>query len=163
MPECIPTLREEIESVIAEDGWSKAAMGKMWKLDSLFRESMRHNGIGLSSYLLSYFSPRACSLLTRTTSLASLIRKVMKDVTLSDGTFLPKGTLVVAAAHSTHHDEANYADASAFDPFRFAKMREGEGEGLKHQFVNTSLDYISFGHGRHAWCVASPVMPPTLR
>ena len=86
---------------------------------------------------------------------ASLTRKVMKDITLSDGTFLPKGTLVVAAAHSTHHDEAHYADARTFDPFRFAKMRESEGEGLKHQFVNTSLDYISFGHGRHAWCVAS--------
>ena len=61
MPECISTLREEIESVIAEDGWSKAAMGKMWKLDSLFRESMRHNGIGLSSYLLPHFCPRAAA------------------------------------------------------------------------------------------------------
>ena len=86
--------------------------------------------------------------------LASLTRKVMKDITLSDGTFLPKGTLVVAAAHSTHRDEVNYTDAETFDPFRFSKLREGEGEGLKHQFVNTSLDYISFGHGRHAWCVA---------
>ncbi|PIL31339.1 cytochrome P450 [Ganoderma sinense ZZ0214-1] len=128
MPECIPALREEIESIVATDGWTKAAMGKMWKLDSLFRESLRYHGIGLTS----------------------LTRKVMKDITLSDGTFLPKGTLVVAAAHSTHHDEANYQDAEAFDPFRFAKMREAEGESLKYQFVNTSLDYISFGHGRHA-------------
>lgn len=80
----------------------------------------------------------------------------MKDITLSDGTFLSKGTLVVAAAHSTHHDEANYPDAATYNPFRFAKMREDEGEGLKHQFVNTSLDYISFGHGRHAWYVPPP-------
>ena len=91
--------------------------------------------------------------------LVSLTRKVLKDITLLDGTFLPKGTLLVAAAHPIHHDEAKYADAHAFDPFRFAKMREGEGEGSKHQFVNTSLDYISFGHGRHAWCVTSFRIP----
>ena len=57
MPECIPALREEIESVIATDGWTKAAIGKMWKLDSLFRESSRHNGIGLSSYYLVFSRP----------------------------------------------------------------------------------------------------------
>ena len=57
MPECIPSLREEIESVIATDGWTKAALGKMWKLDSLFRESLRYNGIGLSPYSLLCFRP----------------------------------------------------------------------------------------------------------
>ena len=77
----------------------------------------------------------------------------MKDVTLIDGTFIPKGTLLAAAAHPTHHDESIYANAEVFEPFRFAKMREGDGEGLKHQFVNTSVDYVSFGHGKHAWYV----------
>ena len=75
------------------------------------------------------------------------------DVTLSDGTVLPKGTVVVAAAHPLHHDEVNYADPSVFDPFRFSRMREREGEGTKHQFVNTSPEYVAFGHGKHAWCV----------
>ena len=82
----------------------------------------------------------------------------MRDTTLSDGTSLPKGTLV-AAVHATHLNEANYANAGSFDPFRFAKMREREGEELKHQFVNTSLDYVPFGHGRHAWCVPSFKFP----
>ena len=85
-------------------------------------------------------------------------RIAAKDLTLSDGTRIPKGTTVAAAAHQLQRDTATLKNPSAFDPFRFAKMREGEGEGLKHQFVNTSLDYISFGHGRHAWCVAS--LPP---
>ena len=49
MPEYIPALREEVESVVASDGWTKAAMAKMWKLDSVFRESSRYNGLGLSS------------------------------------------------------------------------------------------------------------------
>ena len=30
-------------------------------------------------------------------------------------------------------------------------MRENAGEGTKHQYVNTAPDYISFGHGKHAW------------
>ena len=85
-------------------------------------------------------------------------------MTLSDGTFLPKGTLVSAAMWATHHDEAVYPDADVFDPFRFARMRgAGEGEGTKHQFVHTSPDYIAFGHGKHAWCVAlAPFLPRLL-
>lgn len=55
MPEYIGMLRAEIEPVIAEEGWTKAAMGKMWKLDSFMRESQRLNGIG-TSMSLSYHS-----------------------------------------------------------------------------------------------------------
>ena len=80
-----------------------------------------------------------------------MTRKILKDITLSDGTRLPRGTLVVSASDSAHHDEANYADPDVFDGFRFARMREGDGEDTKHQFVHTSLDYMAFGHGRHAW------------
>ncbi|KAI0640041.1 cytochrome P450 [Trametes polyzona] len=126
--ECLQPLREEIEGIIKEEGWTKNGMGKMWKLDSFLRESQRYNGIGLTS----------------------LGRKVLKDVTLHDGTFLPRGANVVAAADATHHDQSVYADADVFDPFRFSRLRETEGEELKHQFVNTSVDYIAFGHGKHA-------------
>ncbi len=49
MPERIPELREEIETVIASDGWTKAALGKMWKLDSVFRETLRHHSLSLGS------------------------------------------------------------------------------------------------------------------
>ena len=84
-----------------------------------------------------------------------MTRKVLKDMTLLDGTFLPKGTVIVVATDPTHYDESNYADASTFDPLRFARMREADGEGTKHQFVNTSLEYMVFGHGKHAWCVPS--------
>lgn len=87
-------------------------------------------------------------------NIASITRKAMKDISLNDGTFIPKGTVVVAAAEPTHYDETYYPNPSAFDPFRFSRMREGEGEGTKHQFVNTSTEYISFGHGKHAWYVA---------
>ncbi|OSD03318.1 cytochrome P450 [Trametes coccinea BRFM310] len=127
-PDCLETLREEIEVVLREEGWTKNAMGKMWKLDSFLKESQRYNGIGL----------------------ASLTRKALKDITLPDGTFVPRGSIIMAAADATHHDDSVYADSDVFDPWRFSRMREADGEGTKHQFVNTSLDYISFGHGKHA-------------
>ena len=86
---------------------------------------------------------------------ASVGRKALKDVTLSDGTVLPAGTLVVANSFATHRDDAHYPNAGEFDPFRFARIREGDGEGTKHQFVATSTSYVPFGVGRHAWYVKS--------
>ena len=122
-------------------------MGKMWKLDSLFRESQRHNGIAVGTF---YYGLKIAYRVLKHV-LVSVQRKALKDITLVDGTFIPKGTMVCAASYPIHHDEAHYADAEEFDPFRFSRMREKEGEGVKHQFVNTSVDYIPFGHGRHAW------------
>ena len=40
-PEYIDPLREEVEAVVAEEGWTKAAMDKMHKIDSFVRETMR--------------------------------------------------------------------------------------------------------------------------
>lgn len=49
-PEYIEPIREEVESVIGSDGWTKAAMQKMKKLDSFFKESQRFDGISLSEW-----------------------------------------------------------------------------------------------------------------
>lgn len=72
-------------------------------------------------------------------------------MTLCDGTHLPAGTLVAAASYTLHRDETKYPSPDEFDPFRFSRLREGEGQDVKHQFVNTSNDYLLFGHGKHAW------------
>jgi len=40
-PECIQRLREEVESIVKEQGWTKAYM---LKLDSFLRESQRISG-----------------------------------------------------------------------------------------------------------------------
>ncbi|KAH9895714.1 cytochrome P450 [Cubamyces lactineus] len=127
-PEYLLPLREEIEPIIREEGWTKGALSRMWKLDSFMKEAQRINGINI----------------------ISLMRKAQKDIVLGDGTFIPRGTLMVAAAHPLHHDDSVYADADVFDPWRFSRQREREGEALKHQYVNTSVDYVSFGHGKHA-------------
>ena len=56
-----------------------------------------------------------------------MFRKAMVDVTLADGTFLPRGTCVAAAAVPSHLNEDIYPDADKFDAFRFSRMREAEG------------------------------------
>lgn len=84
-------------------------------------------------------------------SAVSLTRKAMKDITLSNGTFLPAGTVFAAASGPTHLDAENYPDPTVFDPWRFSKLREKEGEGNRHQIVGTAVDFIPFGHGRYAW------------
>jgi Cytochrome P450 len=40
-PEYIEPLRQEVEDVIAEEGWTKAGIDKMRKLDSFLRETQR--------------------------------------------------------------------------------------------------------------------------
>ncbi|KAI8990628.1 cytochrome P450 [Trametes punicea] len=126
-PDFVQALREEIEPIIRGEGWTKNAMDRMWKLDSFLKESQRYNG-----------------------GLASLTRKVLKDMRLHDGTLIPRGSTIMVAADATHYDGSIYADADVFDPFRFSRMREQDGDGTKGQFVNSTLDYFSFGHGKHA-------------
>ncbi|EJF60310.1 cytochrome P450 [Dichomitus squalens LYAD-421 SS1] len=127
-PEYIHPLREEVQSIIAAEGWTKTALGKMRKLDSFLKESQRYNGI----------------------SLVAPGRKALKDVRLSDGTVIPAGTMVNMNTHRLHLDDACYPNANEFDPFRFARIREVDGEGTKHQFTHTSNQYVAFGIGRHA-------------
>ncbi|TDL22834.1 cytochrome P450 [Rickenella mellea] len=127
-PQYIEPMREEVESVIKRDGWTKAAMTKMRKVDSFLKETQRYTGLGA----------------------LTVDRMALEDYTFSDGTFIPKGTLVSAAVGAMHHDEENYKDANKFDGFRFADLREEDGEGVKHQMVSTTPEYLAFGHGRHA-------------
>lgn len=42
-PEYIEPIREEIESIIAEEGWSKSSVMKMRKLESFLKESQRYS------------------------------------------------------------------------------------------------------------------------
>lgn len=44
-PEYTEELREEIASVVGEDGWTKTALQKMRKLDSFLKESHRLNTV----------------------------------------------------------------------------------------------------------------------
>jgi len=47
-PECIQPLREEVEVIVNEQGWTKASMLNMRKLDSFLREATRLSGFATS-------------------------------------------------------------------------------------------------------------------
>jgi len=72
-PEFAAPLRDEVARAVAEHGWTKAALQEMKMVDSFVKECMRITGIGAQS----------------------MGRKAMRDVTLSDGTLVPKGAKVV--------------------------------------------------------------------
>ena len=44
-PEYIEPLRQEVEVVVAEEGWTKNGIDKMNKIDSFIRESQRLDGL----------------------------------------------------------------------------------------------------------------------
>jgi hypothetical protein len=53
-PEYIGPLCHDVETAVAEEGWTKAGMDKMHKVDSFLRESERISGAGVCP--LSYSS-----------------------------------------------------------------------------------------------------------
>ncbi len=48
-PEYIEPLRQEVDAVISEEGWTKDGIDKMHKVDSFVRETQRLDGIIVGS------------------------------------------------------------------------------------------------------------------
>ncbi|KAF8149663.1 cytochrome P450 [Mycena galopus ATCC 62051] len=136
-PEHLLPMREEADRVIAQEGWTKTALNSMFKIDSFLRESQRMNN----------------------NLAAAMIRKVVaKDgFRFSDGTVLPEGAMVCAAARPIHYDSSIHENATEFDGFRFARERAEHGASqdpsqdiFKCQMISTGPDHLAFGTGKHA-------------
>ncbi|OAG35209.1 hypothetical protein AYO21_10607 [Fonsecaea monophora] len=128
-PEIHDELRQEILTTFAAEGnWSKQGLTHLHKMDSFMRECVRFNPV---------FS-------------GNLDRIALKDTTLSDGTFVPKGTWVTVPSYPMYMDDDYYENAHEFDAFRFSKKREKSGQETAFSFVQTSTTYLHFGHGKHA-------------
>ncbi len=80
-------------------------------------------------------------------------RLVLRPLKLSNGMTIPAGTLVSIPSSATHRDEMTYPNPDEFDGFRFAKLREDEGETVtsRYQAVSASSEHVTFGLGRHTW------------
>ena len=46
LPEYMQPLREEVEEVVKSEGWTKAGLDQMHKIDSFIRETQRLHSIG---------------------------------------------------------------------------------------------------------------------
>ncbi|KAJ7231798.1 cytochrome P450, partial [Mycena rebaudengoi] len=126
----IQPLREEVESVVGKQGWTKSALGDMHKIDSFLRESQR---LGINAL--------------------SMLRKVVHPdgFKFSDGTVLPQGSFVNVAVRAVHLDPDLFTNPEEFDGLRFFKMRSEDESGIfKHHMVTTEPTHLPFGHGKHA-------------
>jgi len=111
---------------------------KMKKLDSFVKESFRMN---LASG----------GKIPRSINPVMTFRKVIKPFTFSNQVTVPEGATLAIAGGAIHSDNSIYPDAHEFRPFRFSDLREKDGESAKLHSVNTSPEYLVFGHGEHAW------------
>ncbi|KAJ3768554.1 cytochrome P450 [Lentinula raphanica] len=151
-PHLVQPLREEVESIVAELGWTKAAMGKMHKLDSFLKETQRLSGVGGGAFPLFLYHKILASDGSALT--VTMVRKVLRDFTFSNGTVVPAGAIMSVASVGMHHDNTLYEDPEEMKAFRFSNMRSKEGEGLKHQMVGIDPTFTLFGGGgRHMWQV----------
>ncbi|KAH8824882.1 cytochrome P450 [Flagelloscypha sp. PMI_526] len=134
----VESLREEASRVLEEHNgeWSKAALAKLYKLDSAIRESSRVNGVNGTA----------------------LGRKVRSETGITipgveGGLWLPKGSTVGISMQGIHFDDEFYEDAHTYDPFRFSKSRDmekGDEKRVNEDLVTTSTHYLLFSHGLHA-------------
>ncbi|KAL3450549.1 cytochrome P450 [Aspergillus insuetus] len=136
-PESIAELRAEIRAVQSEceNGvLTHAALQRLKRLDSFMKESLRMHPL----------------------TFATFERRVLREFTLSDGTYIPPGTILEIPNHAISRDPEVFEDPETFKPWRFlAEMRNGgPGAGAekdgRQQFVSVSQTLGSFGYGRHA-------------
>ena len=73
-------------------------------------------------------------------------RKTLKPITFSTGVTIPAGVFLSAAATATQLDDQHFEDPEVFKPWRFLDSKA-------QSFVSATVDYISFGFGKHAWLV----------
>lgn len=123
-PEAADQLREEIIRVIGKGGWTKASLYDLKLMDSFLKEGQRvHPFVSIS-----------------------MQRYVEKDITLSDGTVLPKDSRIMVAGQFMEPD----AKIEPFDAARWVRAREQPDEEKNWQLVSTSPEFMGFGHGKHA-------------
>jgi cytochrome P450 len=167
-PHHVAELRQEVETVISQEGLSKDSLEKMYKLDSFIKETLRLHGPVEGSFVDLYNFSRNNILLS---NVVSSRRKVLKDFTLSNGMVIPAGNTLAFAGIAMHRDDVSrrlyllprteninirhakeyFQNPEQFDGFRFAKLREAEDDQVKYQTVALGREYVTFGVGRHAW------------
>lgn len=121
-PHLIEPLRQEIRSVFKEGGWTPASLYKLKLLDSCLKESQR-------------VKPVEC---------ATMRSYALRDVTFSNGLFVPKGELVAVAADVMSNPNV-WPEPEKYDPYRYMRIRENPEKAFSAQLENTNAEHIGFG------------------
>jgi cytochrome P450 len=85
-----------------------------------------------------------------TSSQVGFKRAVKRDLTLSDGTHLPKGVHLMMPISPVILDPEVITEPEVFDGLRHYNKRQLPGESNRHQFATTSETNLHFGHGKYA-------------
>ncbi|KAI1348395.1 cytochrome P450 [Xylaria sp. FL0043] len=126
-PKLINDLRKEIIEVLQNEGLTKTALFNLRLMDSVLKETQRLKPIKMTT----------------------MHRIALADITLSDGTVIPKGTK--CAVRSTKRLDPNvYENPDVFDGARFMRMRDVPGQSNQAHLVTTGTEALGFGHGLHA-------------
>ncbi|KAJ5342985.1 uncharacterized protein N7506_002809 [Penicillium brevicompactum] len=123
----VSELREEMITVLREDGMEKTSMYKLRLMDSFLKESQRLKPL----------------------SLATFRRMAMDDIELNDGSKIAKGTGLMIT-NDKMWDSKVYEDPETFDPYRFVKLRQVPGYERSASLVSVSPEHMGFGYGTHA-------------
>ncbi|KAF4448560.1 hypothetical protein F53441_8037 [Fusarium austroafricanum] len=129
-PEYIDVLREEVLSVPRDENgnFTKDSTAAMDKLDSFLKESQRFNSPDLTTFQ----------------------RAAVADMTLPDGTFVPKGTKLEINTCSIHKDPELFKNPDKFNALRFHEARKVPGMEKKYLYTNVGTSDLSWGFGRNA-------------
>jgi len=125
-PEIMDDLRKELLDVMPTGGWDKVTLYKLQLLDSSIKEAQRLKPIGA----------------------VSLGRVVMEDITLPDGTYLPKNSEILVSSHPMW-DEKIFPEPEKYDAHRFVNIRKAPGNENKGQLTTTENHFLAFGRGKH--------------
>ncbi|KAJ4419132.1 hypothetical protein N0V82_005145 [Gnomoniopsis sp. IMI 355080] len=130
-PENFEPLKTEIKQIVGdESGFKGNTMLNLKLMDSAMKETLRLKPVAV----------------------VALGRLVQEDVTLSDGTLLPKGS-GVATSSERMWDPQEYPEPQKYDIYRYLRRREMAKDSRDEavaQLVGTSEDHYGFGIGTHA-------------
>ncbi|KAG6265049.1 hypothetical protein E4U48_006085 [Claviceps purpurea] len=130
-PGYLEPLRQEMTTALADGGWQKTTLNRLYKLDSLLKESQRLSPVFLLTFNRIFHEP----------------------INLSDGTHLPSGTRIAVPSHAMLQDPLHVPGQSPpaeFDAFRYSALREESDATSKYHFSMTDSSNMAFGYGKYA-------------
>ncbi|KAI9035948.1 cytochrome P450 [Aspergillus affinis] len=127
-PELISALRKEIIQVFDNDRvyLTRGNLQQLKLMDSVLKESQRLKPVNI----------------------VSMRRRANYNIRLSDGTLIPKGTMICVSNHWMW-DSVIYRNPEKFDAFRFYKKSGIMSYDFASKFVSPSPEHLGFGLGRH--------------
>ncbi|KAG6025447.1 hypothetical protein E4U40_002670 [Claviceps sp. LM458 group G5] len=149
MTEYIEPLRQEMIIALADGGWQKTTLNRLYKLDSLLKESQRLSPVFLRGCPIE---PHYYYLYTDN-KVVTFNRIFHEPINLSDGTHLPSGTRIAVPSHAMLQDPLHVPGRSPptkFDAFRYSALREESDATSKYHFSMTDSSNMAFGYGKYA-------------